>query len=483
MTTHQAIKAVPETCCRSLREWIERLDAVGELYRNPESVSLRNDIAYTAQKIADRQGPAVLHNAIMDYPGWQIFHDGLTTPSRQALALGQSPENYTKFLFDVVAADQRISPEIVETGPCKEQIISENIDLTSIPMPTTTAYENPPYITAGISHVITPDGKWQNIAIRRLQLQDLNKLSVLAMTTAQHEGEIIGQWFARGEKAPVVIVVGVDPLYYLCCQMSAPAGIAEYEYWGAFTGEKLQMVRSDTHPQILVPVEAEIVIEGYYHPTERILEGPFSEFTGYHSGIFYLPELEVKKITMRKSPIYQYMYMGREPTEGHIIDHLVYSASMYTQVKPAIPEVSDVAVLGAEGLTTAIAIRKGSNRPGLIRQLAMTVRGCRSGRLIKNLFVFEDDVDIRNTNDLIWSFSVRFQGAKDIFIVEPLPGCFLDPSEPSVTGTGAPGLTSFTVFDLTEALSPYNEGYKRGKAEPSRTETAVELLKSMGINV
>lgn len=483
MTTQTAQKTRARSVCRSLGDWIARLDAAGELFRNRQPIGLRNDIACTAQAIADQLGPAVLHDAIEDYPEWQIFHDGLTTPRRQALALGQSLDTYTRFLFDVVAADQRVAPEIVTTGPCKEQIIRDNIDLTAIPMPITTAYENPPYITAGISHVITPDGKWQNIAIRRLQLQGLNRLSVLAMMSAQHEGEIINQWFTRGEKAPVVVVVGADPLYYLCCQMSAPAGVAEYEYWGALSGERLHMVRAELYPQILVPAEAEIVIEGYYHPTERILEGPFSEFTGYHSGVFYLPELEVKTITMRKSPIYQYMYMGREPTEGHIIDHLVYSASMYTQVKASIPEVADVAVMGAEGLTTAIAIRKGANRPGLVRQLAMAVRGCRSGRLIKNLFVMEDDINIRNTNDLIWSFSVRFQGARDIFVVEQLPGCYLDPSEPSVSNNGEPGLTSFTVFDLTEALAPANEGYKRGKAEPRRTETATELLKSMGINV
>lgn len=481
MATQAAELNLSDTPCRSLGEWISKLERAGELYRNTTPIGLRNDIAYTAQKIADQQGPAVLHENIVDYPGWRVFHDGLTTQSRQALALGRNVNDFMSYLFEVVGADQRVAPEIVSDGPCKQIVIDKDIDLTSIPMPLTTAYENPPYITAGISHVITPDGKWQNIAIRRLQMQDKDRLSVLAMMSAQHEGEIINQWFSRGERAPVVIVVGADPLYYLCCQMSAPAGVAEYEYWGAFTGDKLQMVPSDTHPQILVPAEAEIVIEGWYHPTERILEGPFSEFTGYHSGVFYLPELQVERVTMRKSPVYQYMYMGREPTEGHILDHLVYSASLYTQIKPSIPEVSDVAVMGAEGLTTAIAIKKGTNRPGLIRQLAMSVRGCRTGRLIKNLFVMEDDVDIRNLNDLVWSFSVRFQGATDTFVVEPLPGCYLDPSEPSITGTGEPGLTSFTVFDLTEALPPANEGYKRGKAEPRRTEQAAALLKSMGI--
>lgn len=465
--------------CRSLREWIERLDQAGELFHNRKPIGLRNDIAAVAQRIADRGGPAVLHHALHGYEGWQVFHDGLTTARRQALALNRSLEDYAHFLFDVVEHDRRVAPEIVETGPCKECIIREGLDLTRIPMPVTTAYENPPYITAGISHVITPDGRWQNIAIRRFQLQDLDKLSVLALRTVQHEGQIIQRWFDRGEKAPVVIVIGADPVYYLSAQMSAPDGVPEYEYWGALTGTRLQMVRSENFPQILIPAEAEIVIEGYYHPTQRVLEGPFSEFPGFHSGLFYLPLLEVETITSRAHPIYQYMYMGREPTEGHILDHLVYSANMFSQIKAVVSEASDLAVLGTEGLTTAVSIRKDAKYPGLVRQLAMAARGCRAGKLIKNLIVVDDDIDVRNMNDLIWALSVRFQGARDIFVVDDLPGCYLDPSEPSLSGE--PGKMSFTVFDLTEPLPPHDEGYLRGKAEPYQTDVAIGVLRDMGL--
>jgi UbiD family decarboxylase len=479
VNVQQAAAFESATACRSLRDWIARLEAAGELYRNRTPMGLRNDISYVSKTIADRGGPAVLHERVIDYPGWQVFHDGLTTQRRQALALGRSTQDYADFLFEVLGADRRVEPVIVDTGPCKERIIDGNIDLTALPLPNTSADENPPYITAGISHVITPDGGWQNIAIRRFQLQDLAQLSVLAMTSAQHEGQIIKQWFDAGERAPVVIVVGADPLYYICAQMSAPDGVAEFEYWGALAGEQLRMVRAETCPQILVPAEAEIVIEGHYHPTDRILEGPFSEFSGFHSGLFYLPKLEVETITMRRQSIYQYMYMGREPTEGHNIDHLVYSASMYNQIKALVPEVSDVAVLGSEGLTTAISIRKSANRPGLVRQLSMAARGCRAGKLIKNLIVVDDDIDVRNLNELVWALSVRFQGAKDLFVVDNLPGCYLDPSEPSLTG--APGIMSFTVFDLTEPLAPHDHAYKRGRAEPHRTDTATTVLRAMGV--
>ena len=467
------------TACDDLRQWLALLARQGQLHVNRDPVSLRNDIAYVSQQVAARSGPAVLHESIVDYPGWRVVHDGLTTSARMALALGLGTDQYARHVFDVVANDRRVAPEIVDHAPFMDVVMDRDVDLTALPVPTTSAYENPPYITAGISHVRTPDGRWQNIAIRRYQLQGPDTLTVLAMRAAQHEGQILGEWFAQGKPAPVSIVIGADPLYYLCAQMPAPTGVSEYEYWGALTGRPLQMTRSRRFPELLLPASAEIVIEGYYHPTERILEGPFSEFPGFHSGLFYLPRLDVVSVSMRRDAIYQYMYMGREPTEGHNLDHLVYAANMYAQLRTDVPEIRDVAVLGTEGFTTVIAISKAHNRPGLVRQLAMAVRGSRAGRLIKNLFVVDDDLDPRNIDDVIWALSVRFQGSRDLFVVDGLPGCFLDPSEQSTEG--GVGQTSFTVFDLTEPLAPHNDGYQRGLAIPHRTDAARAVLRAIGL--
>lgn len=480
MKAKEAISLDRPAPCRDLREWLALLERQRELHVSAAPAELRNDIAYVSQQVAARGGPAVLHESIIDYPGWRVFHDGLTTPARMALALGCSVADYPRRVFDVVGEDRRVEPEIVASAPFQELVMEGDVDLTALPLPTTSEFENPPYITAGISHVRTPDGRWQNIAIRRYQLQGPDTLSVLAMKAAQHEGQILGEWFARGEPAPVAIVVGADPLYYLCAQMPAPDGVAEYEYWGALTGEPLRMVRSRQFPELLLPASAEIVIEGRYHPTERLLEGPFSEFPGFHSGLFYLPKLEVSSVSLRRDAIYQYMYMGREPTEGHNVDHLVYAANMYSQLRALVPEVTDVVVLGTEGFTTAVAIDKTRNRPGLVRQLAMAVRGTRAGRLVKNLIVVDDDLDPRSYSDLVWAFSVRFQGSRDLFVVDGLPGCYLDPSEQSTAG--GIGQTSFTVLDLTEPLPPFAEGYRRGLAVPRSTETAQSVLRAMGLS-
>ena len=114
---------------------------------------------------------------------------------------------------------------------------------------------------------------------------------------------------------------------------------------------------------------------------------------------------------------------------------------------------------------------KGSNRPGLVHHLAKVTKGHHLSTLIKNLFVCEDDLDIHNPTEIMWAMSSRFQGERDILLINDQPGCFLDPSAPSL-GRGQSPKTSCYVFDCTEALAPYDEPYTRGTAIPDMTPAA-----------
>jgi 3-polyprenyl-4-hydroxybenzoate decarboxylase len=91
----------------------------------------------------------------------------------------------------------------------------------------------------------------------------------------------------------------------------------------------------------------------------------------------------------------------------------------------------------------------------------------KAGVMIKNLFVVDEDVNVRNVHDVLWSLCVKFQPAKDITVITDLPGIFLDPSEVWVGHGGTySGHSSFAIYNCTEKLAPYDEGYKRGLALP-----------------
>jgi len=454
----------------SLRDWIDHLGSQGLLAENDQRMRLRNDISALSKQIADKGGPAVLHTDVEGHPGWRLLHDSLTDKHKQAIALGIDDKSFVREFAHKLAQGPGMPPVVVDKAPCQEEIFTgDAIDLTMLPLPMTTEFENPPYITSGIQLEKDPASPWVNMAIRRMHLKSPNSFCGL-YSPLTHGGIIYKRYMEQGKEMPASVVIGVDPVYFMLSQLPAGPGESEASYWSTITGEPLQVVKCLTN-DLYVPAHAEIVIEGKIDLTTRVFEGPFSEFPGYFSGCYRLPLFRATAVTMRTDPIYYYLYQGREPGEGHQISRSMREATTFSVVQKAVPELADVAVLSSGSFTTAMAIRKGSNRPGLVRHLAEVAKGHHLGRLIKNLFVCEDDLDIHNSTEIMWALSSRFQGERDILLINDQPGCYLDPSAPSL-GRGQSTKTACYIFDCTEALPPYDEPYTRGTAIPKMTPAA-----------
>ncbi|TDA68282.1 MAG: UbiD family decarboxylase [Clostridia bacterium] len=462
----------------SLREWLSYLEVQGQLQKISTPVNLRHDLGYVSKTVADLSGPALLYENVEGYLGWRIFSDGLTTLQRRAWALGLRADDLSRRVAEVLMNRGPIKPLVVNTGPCKEiKVFGQDVDLTDLPIPYTGVYDNPPYITAGISTIQDLESGWVNIAVRRFQLKGQRRLCDLVVPS-QHEGRVFARYVRAGQPMPIAIVIWADPLFYLVSQLPAADGVSEWNYWGAFAGQPLPVVKCETS-DLLVPAAAEIIIEGVVDPRMREFEGPFCEFPGYYSGCYYCPVVQVQAVTMRAEPIYYYMYMGKEPSEGHNMAHLMYSGEIVRQLQALVPEVRDANVLSTWSFTTAVSIDKQAKRAGLVSKVGMALKTVKGGATVKNIMVFDDDVDIHNLNQVLWAFSVRFQPARDIFIMPETLTTPLDPSSP-VMGKG-PGVTSVAVYDCTEPGPPYDEPFKRQVAIPARSVTAVEILQTLGL--
>jgi len=355
---------------------------------------------------------------------------------------------------------------LVDSGPVKEVVITgDDIDLTTLPVVFTGELEGPPFLTAGISNIIDPETGWINTGIRRFQLKGKRKLNNLILPF-QHEGMIFSKYMKRNEPSPISVIIGADPLFYLSSLLPADPQVDEMDMWGGFTGQPLEVVKSETS-EILVPAHAEIIIEGVMEPGERELEGPFSEYTGYNSVLRRVPVIRATAVTMRKNPIYYHMYNGSPASEGLAVGSTVNDVGLFRQLKEVIPEMVDACLLSTWGGITAIAIsRDGKKRiPGLAKRVAFATKIIKAGGFVKNVVVVDEDVDVRDPEQVLWAWSTRFQGSRDITVVPGFTGNFLDPSEPS--GGMGPGYNAYTIFDCTEALPPYDLAYKRGMAQPS----------------
>lgn len=452
---------------RSMRDWIEFLDEKGHLVSNAKEVDLRGEVSAICRKIALTRGPAVLHENIKGYPGWKILTDGLTTRERCAWALGVD----IKSLSPSIAArlkKELVKPKVVDKGPCKEvKILGEDIDLTQLPIASTAEFDIPPYITAGMNICIDPETGWQNLALSRFQVKGKQKCGQLILNFSQ-TAMIFSKYVKLGKPMPSVVVIGADPIYTLLTQVPAPPQVDEVDYWAAFAGQPLEMVRAETC-DILVPATAEIVLEGEVDPVDRELEGPFSEYTSHYSGVRYLPVFRVKAITMRSDAIYRHMYMASLPNEGHDAACMMIESLLYTQIKALVPELSDVSVVTSWSNVTAVSIDKNARQrnPGLVRKLGMAAKVVPAGGYLKMLIVVDDDIDVRNLQELMWCFATKFQPSKDIYVIQGTPGLILDPSEP--WQDYGPGFGSYGIFDCTEKPAPYDEPYKRGLARPPRS--------------
>lgn len=452
----------------SLRDWMKFLEEKGDLVHNDEQVSIEGDVAAVSWRIAKNDGPAVMHNKIEDYPGWRIFSDGLTTRRRLLWALNLEASRAVQVMGEKLEKSAPVKPEIVDSGPCKEvKINGPEVDLTKLPIAFTGEYQTTPHITGGISFIKDPETGWTNAGIRRYQVMAKNQLCNLIIPN-QHEGLIFSKYKDQNKPMPIAIVVGADPLVYLSCMMPAPDQFDEMDYWGIFAGEALKSVPCE-NSDILVPASSEIILEGEIDVNDRKLEGPFPEFPGYYSGFRMCPVINVKTITMRHDPIYQYMYMGVPPSEGHNSGAFVYEIELYKQIKQLVPAVTDVGMISTWAITAAVAVDKRARmrNPGLEKKAALAVKTVKAGAIVKNIFVVDDDVDVHNIHEILWSLSVKFQASKDITVLGDMPGVFLDPSEMWVGHGGKySGHTSVGIFNCTEKLAPYDEGYRRGLALP-----------------
>ena len=465
---------------RSMGEWVAFLEDRGQLRHNSMDMNLRRDFGLVSKTIAEQNGPAIIHENVWGYPGWKIFTEGLTTIQRRAWALGVPAENIVANIADVLQTKTPIKPKIIDAGPCQEiKILGDAIDLTDLPIPYAGIYENPPYISAGISIIKDLDSDWYNSAIRRFQLKGKRKLCELVQLN-QHEGQIFRKYVWAGKPMPIAIVIGADPLFYMLSQTPMANNVSEWDYWASFAGDPLPVVKCITN-DLYVPAEAEIVIEGMIDPEEREFEGPFSEFPGFYSGCYLMPVIRVTAVTMRENPLYYNLYMGREPSEGHNMFHLMCSANMLMQARTLVTEIDDVQVLSTWSFSVAVRVDRKALKHGLIEKVGAAIKSIKGGVNTKNIFVFDDTVNIRNMDEILWALSVKFQPARDIFIIPKFITTVLDPSSPSL-GYG-PGVSSVAVYDCTEPLPPHDEPYRREIALPPVTERAREVLREIGLEI
>ncbi|GMA61973.1 UbiD family decarboxylase [Alicyclobacillus fastidiosus] len=416
---------------RDLREYLNALKRIGKLKVIDREVDKDWEISAVGrvafQSIPETERPALMFTNVKGYTGSVVF--GILGGSRSIYAKALDTE------FDQVqqkwsdAQNHPISPRVVDTGSCKENILKgDDIDIFKFPVPTWTVGKDPaPYLTSPFVFTKDPDTGVQNVGTYRVMLKERNKLGVW-VNFVQHARKHVNQYNERNEPTPVAIVLGTDPSIGLCSVSRMIYGLDELSVAGGLRGEAVEVVKCETN-DLLVPASAEIVIEGFFRPNFLEEEGPFGEYPGYMGPKAMSYVMDITCITHRNQPIYQAFLSQMPPSESSMIRSIGREAGIYKHLVSDLRlPVKDVHLLEAGGAAAYLAISMKKEHEGQVRQVMLAAWSV-DPTLGKFCVVVDDDIDVRDQFMLNWALSWRVQPHKDVFIIEDLPAVRLDPSQ------------------------------------------------------
>lgn len=205
-------------------------------------------------------------------------------------------------------------------GLCHEVIRErENANLYELPILKTWEKDAAPFITMGQVYAQSLDGKVQNLGMYRLQLRNERELA-LHWQIHKDSVKMFESYREAGQKMPVSVALGGDPLYTWCATAPLPYGIFELLLYGYIRQKRARLVRCVSNP-LYVPHDADIVIEGWVDVNRLEPEGPFGDHTGFYTPIEDYPVLEVSAITRKQNPIYPATVVGKPPLEDKFLGY------------------------------------------------------------------------------------------------------------------------------------------------------------------
>jgi 4-hydroxy-3-polyprenylbenzoate decarboxylase len=335
-------------------------------------------------------------------------------------------------------------PKVVTRAPVQQVVLKgADIDLGRLPIQTCWPGEPAPLITWPLVVTRGPSDAAEddfNLGVYRMQVvgRDRTLMRWLAHRGgAQHHR----RWKEAGrpEALPACAVIGADPGTILAAVTPTPDTLSEYQFAGLLRGSSVELIAAKTQP-LLVPAQAEIVIEGEVLLSDCMDEGPYGDHTGYYNSVEPFPVFQVTAITMRRDPIYLTTHTGRPPDEPSVLGQGLNEVFI-PLIQAQFPEITDF-WLPPEGCSYRIAvvsIRKAF--PGHAKRVMMGVWSyLRQFMYAKWVIVVDDDIDARDWKDVMWAIATRMDPARDITVMENTPIDYLDFASPESGLGGKIGL-------------------------------------------
>lgn len=418
---------------QSLRSFLADLKDNNELLEIDDQVDWNLEIGAIARRLCDIETkgtptPAVIFNNIKDYPGGRFFTNTLASFRREAIALGMNPESKPTEIVKAFAdrINTPIKPVEVDQADaaCKENIVTgDDIDLLEM-FPTPKWHEKDGHRYIGTYHAIIvkdPETGWTNWSLQRLGIESPNTTGMLIPRNT-HCGSIYAKYEKLNKPMPMAVAIGMQPIDNIVAASGFPDQVDEVDMAGALMQEPIKQVRCETN-DLMVPANAEIILEGEVLPTERHIEGPLGEYTGYYSDTrTEKPVFHVTCVTHRNNPIEQGSLEGVPVVDDHIMASVAQSGLCLNLLRDVlrIPGIKNVYFPpAATGWHMCIVSADRKGNPGQAQRISSAIWGSKlaaTQNMANWVIVVEEDIDISDLNQVIWAVITRCDPERGIHI-------------------------------------------------------------------
>src|SRR4051812_18954998 len=482
----------------TFRDFLRHLESTGELSRVKARVSPKLEIAEIADRMSkspaphghkelDRSdasklgGKALLFESVegSDIPVaintfgsyWRV-DQALATDDLESLAarvqLLVKPEIPTTFMEKLKKLPDLMKmasypPKVVRSGICQQVVLEgDQADLTRLPiiqcwpldgdLTSGEVFDEAAaqraasiqtgtgrYITLGGIHTRNPHDGSRNIGMYRVQIHGPRKAAM--HWHMHHDGARHFRMYQKlGQKMPLAIVLGGEAVLPYAATAPLPPGIEEHLFAGFLNGGGIELVKCRTN-DLEVPANAEIVIEGFVDPQEKLLEGPFGDHTGFYSLADFYPAFHITAITHRTNPIYPTTIVGKPPMEDYFLGKATERIFL-PLLKMIVPDILDydLPISGVFHNCAFVKIKK--EYPMQSRRVMHAIWGAGQMSFTKFIIVVDEHVDVHNEQDVLLHLFSNCDPQRDTEIVRG-PVDILDHASPEH------GVGSKIGFDAT----------------------------------
>lgn len=421
---------------KSLRAFIDKLEQENELIRIKTFVDPELEIAEITDRVsktADRNKALLFENTGTDFP---LLINSMGSYKRMCIALGVNElddvageiENLFKMisspkngLIEKLAMLPQLGkfaswmPKVVSgKGACQEVIMSEP-DLSKLPILKCWPKDGGRFVTLPAIHTKDPNNNIRNIGMYRMQVFEKD-MTALHWHKHKVSARHFNEYKKRGERMPVAVAIGGDPVYTYSATAPLPENVDEYMLAGFLRKKRVELVKCITQPEIEVPADADFIIEGYVDPNEELIwEGPFGDHTGYYSLPDWYPRFHVTAITHKKDAVYPATIVGIPPQEDAWLGKATERIFLAPIKMTMVPEIKDMN-MPVEGVFHNLVISSIEKEYAGQGQKVMNAMWGAGQMMFNKILVLADGkVDINNYKELAQYIFKNLNPVTDVY--------------------------------------------------------------------